>query len=96
MKKLRNKYLPGFKFDGVTINKNVRCAKHVDKNTLDAYVMFLGNFHFGALREDNKIFDQKYRFFKHNPQIPHWNDKINGDKITLIIYSRFRSNKYFY
>jgi len=88
---------PGFKFDCITINHNVKCKKHTDsRNSPVSLITSVGNYTGGELciqdPKTKKIqaFDTKNRFLLYDGKSwPHWNKPIKGDKFSIVAYYRY-------
>ena len=76
----------------ITINKNVVCQPHVDKNNAEySYICFLGGYSGGDLVfETGERIDEPYRWHKINAdKVLHWNEPITrGTKYSVIINMR--------
>ncbi len=88
-KELMKKYNPDFDFTNITINKNLVCKKHKDKNTTDSYILFLGDYQGGGLNINDMKFTSTREFFKFNGRNEHWNDEIiSGTKYSLVFMGK--------
>ena len=92
----------GFKFDSITINHNLKCKKHVDrKNAPVSFITAVGDFTGGELViEDPKTkktttYVTKNKFLMYDGKTwRHWNNKINGDKYTVVAYNRHGKDRH--
>lgn len=94
LKALMRKKDPNFKFGTIQINKNVKTAKHIDKNNIGlSYCLALGNFRNGGLElyppnEPKKILDNRHKWVKYDGKIPHktasWS---GGDRYALVFFN---------
>jgi hypothetical protein len=78
----------------VTVNKNVTCAPHKDKDNLGSVgVMFLGAFEGGALlTETNQRFEERGVWHRYDgAKVTHWNEPItNGTKYAVVVHNNRR------
>ena len=78
----------------ITINKNVVCCPHVDKNNAEySYIAFVGKFAGGALLfESNQRYEEPYKWYKIDAfNTLHWNEPITeGTKYSIIIFKTKR------
>ena len=84
-------YDPLFKFDTITLNKNLVCKKHVDSfNKSNSYILFLGDYVGCELHnEEGKIMNNSKRFYYFNGRIPHWNTPLeSGTKYSMIFFQK--------
>lgn len=92
---------PGFKFDCITVNHNLKCKKHVDsKNSPVSLITAVGNYTGGELclqdpkSKKIKVCDTKNKFLLYNgKEWKHWNKTIKGDKYSIIAYYRYGKGK---
>ena len=76
----------------ITVNKNVECKPHMDKNNAEySYICFLGDYSGGALVfETGEIFDTPGQWHRIDAnKLRHWNEpNTSGTKYSVIIYKR--------
>ena len=82
-----------YKFEAVTINKNQRAAKHVDKNNKGhSYIIGLGNYTGGELVFTDKaspnygVHNIKNKWLKFVGDTPHYVKPFKGTRYTLVYY----------
>ena len=75
----------------VCLNKNVQCARHVDKNNVgESYVCYFGDFSGGALiLENGKRFEGKGKWHGSfdGATIEHWNEPHEGVKYSVVAFA---------
>ena len=76
----------------LTLNKNLKCARHVDRNKgLSLFAMF-GDFTGGGLfvetPEGIQHFTQKGVWFEFDGQHPHWTEDFTGDRYSIVAYCK--------
>ena len=78
----------------LVLNKNVACARHVDKYTDGhSWILMLGDFEGGAL-----VFDDGHRiegvgvWYKFDGHVPHYNEAHIGDKYSIVLYRPTRES----
>ena len=76
----------------LTLNKNLKCARHVDRNNgISLFAMF-GDFEGGGLfvetPEGVEHFTQKGVWFEFNGQHPHWTEDFTGDRYSIVAYCK--------
>lgn len=85
-----------FEFKGemnITLNKNLKCLPHNDKNKGDSIIMGFGDYQGGRLKlhhsEDNiEYVDIKYKPFKFNgKKTLHSTEEFKGDRYSVIYYT---------
>ena len=78
----------------ITINKNVVCCPHVDKNSSEySYIAFVGKFTGAALVfESGERYEELYKWYKIDSfNTIHWNEGItSGTKYSIIILKSTR------
>ena len=76
----------------ITMNRNVVCEPHVDKNNSEySYIVFLGDFRGGALVfEDSQRLEEPYKWHRIRAnELRHWNEPIlEGVKYSEILYRK--------
>jgi hypothetical protein len=85
-----------FVFDSITINHNIKCKRHVDrKNSPISFITSVGDFTGGELviedpkTKKRRAYNTKHRFLMYDGRNwAHWNNKIRGDKFSIIAYNR--------
>ena len=100
-KYMKDRAPPGFKFDSITVNHNLKCKRHTDsKNAPASFITAVGDYTGGELMiEDPKTkkrikYVTKNKFLVFNGKnYPHWNTAIKGDKYTLVAYNRHGSGR---
>ena len=74
----------------ITINRNVVCEPHVDKNNSEySYIAFLGDFRGGALLfEDGLRLEEPCKWYKIRAnEVRHWSEPIEeGVKYSVVLY----------
>ena len=79
---------PNFKNTQITVNKNLVCKPHKDKNKNDSYILFLGDFEGGELIVGDRTIKQKNKYHKFNGKFEHYNLAItSGTKYSIIWFS---------
>ena len=93
LKSIAFKVNPDFKYNSITINKNVEALPHRDKNNNStSMIIGLGDFVGGGLyveTEDNqfKLHDIKYNPIYFNGfKKTHYTEKFTGDRFSIIFY----------
>ena len=85
--------LLGWRPDMVTLNTNVVCKPHVDRNKGISAICFLGSFKGGALLvqepEEIKRYEEPYKWHYFNGRHLHWNEEITeGTKYSVVCYKK--------
>ena len=72
----------------LVLNKNVTCARHVDKyNDGHSYILILGDFEGGALAfEGGRRIEGVGEWRKFDGRVPHYNESHMGDKYSIVLY----------
>ena len=85
----------GWTPEQVTLNKNIVCKPHVDRNKGISAIAFVGDFTGGALlvRESDsdttRRFDQPYTWYYYSGRDLHWNEEItSGTKYSVVCYRK--------
>lgn len=92
--------LPDFVYESVTVNHNLRCRKHKDsRNSTFSLITSVGDFTGGELNiqhpdtGEKQTFDTRGRWVLYDgSKFEHWNNPIQGDKYSLVFYSRWSSS----
>ena len=81
--------------NAICVNKNIKCEPHVDKNNKgNSWILFLGDFSGGALCfADGRVIDVHGVWHEFDGKIQHWNEPHEGDKYSIILYTRLRSTR---
>ena len=89
-----NEILPsGFKYTAITINKNLKAKKHMDKgNAGIGCITFLGDYTGGGLylyNPERKLYDTHNRLIAFNgSNIAHMTQPFKGDRYAFIFYNQ--------
>ena len=83
----------GWTPDMVTLNKNIVCKPHTDRNKGISAICFLGNFTGGALlvQEEDGVrrIEKPYEWHYFNGRNLHWNEEItSGTKYSVVCYRK--------
>lgn len=84
-----------FTHSSYTINKNLTCLPHKDKNNIgNSLILTLGNFSGGNLIIEGKKFDIYHRpLLFHGSNLTHWTEPFHGTRYTIIFYNIKTKNK---
>ena len=79
---------PDFEYTTITVNKNLKCLPHIDKNNENiSLAIGLGDYTGGNLIIKNVIHDIRYKPLLFSGKDEHWNDDFVGDRYSLIFYT---------
>ena len=78
----------------LVINKNVTCARHVDKyNDGHSWILMLGDFEGGSLVfDDGRRIEGVGKWHKFDGHVPHYNEPHIGDKYSIVLYKPTRES----
>ncbi len=80
---------PNFKYNSITLNKNILCKPHKDRGNIgNSLIIGCGNYTGGNLVVDDIEYDIKGKplIFDGSNQI-HYNKDFKGDRYTVIYYN---------
>ena len=76
----------------LTLNKNLKCTRHVDRNEGESLIAFFGDFTGGGLfvetPEGLKHFTEKGVWYQYNGRHPHWTEDFEGDRWSIVAYKK--------
>ena len=76
----------------ITINKNLKCARHKDRNKGKSLFAMFGDFHGGGLYVDTpdgvQHFTERGVWFEFDGQHPHWTEDFTGDRYSIVAYRK--------
>lgn len=81
---------PDFKYTSITLNKNLKCLPHKDKNNIgDSMIVTLGDFTGGRLIINGEKYDihNKHMFFNGSENI-HETEEFEGTRYSIIYFNR--------
>ena len=74
----------------LTLNKNLKCTRHVDRNEGESLIAFFGDFTGGGLfvetPEGLRHFTEKGVWYQYNGRHPHWTEDFEGDRWSIVAY----------
>ena len=78
----------------LVVNKNVTCARHVDKyNDGHSWILMLGDFEGGALVfDDGRRIERPREWHKFDGHEYHYNEPHIGDKYSIVLYKPTRES----
>ncbi|MDC0510872.1 hypothetical protein OAN61_00540 [bacterium] len=90
-KKFIRAKFPNYRFQSLTINKNHRAAKHIDKYNVDiSYIIGLGNYTGGELVFESGpykgVHNIRNRWLKFKGDHPHYVKPFKGERYTMVYY----------
>ena len=81
------KYKPNFEFTTIQLNKNVKCAPHIDKNNVGpSYIIALGNFKGGELVVEGKEINIKNKLYYFNGKKGHRVNPFIGTRYSIVFF----------
>ena len=78
----------------LTLNRNLQCTRHVDRNEGTSLICFLGDFAGGGglfVEEPEGVvhFRDKYIWYEYNGRHPHWTEPwFEGDRFSIVAYKK--------
>jgi hypothetical protein len=76
----------------ITLNKNLKCARHVDRNKGVSYFAMFGDFTGGGLfvetPEGVNHLTEKRVWYEFDGQHPHWTEDFTGDRYSIVAYRK--------
>ena len=76
----------------LTLNKNLQCTRHTDRNDGDSLIAFFGDFEGGGLfvetLEGVQHFTEKGVWYQYNGRNPHWTEDFTGDRWSIVAYKK--------
>ena len=76
----------------ITTNKNLKCARHVDRNKGISYFAMFGDFTGGGLFVETpdgvKHLTEKRVWYEFDGQHPHWTEDFTGDRYSIVAYRK--------
>ena len=95
LKQLMVKYVPSFNFTHITLNRNLRCARHQDKGNLGpSFIVGFGPFKGGALIVEDegggreRVYNVKSQLVSFNGATqPHETKAYTGERFTIVYYT---------
>ena len=77
-----------FIFDAIQVNKNYRCARHVDRNNQGkSYIVALGDFEGGALATPDGVLDVKNKLTLFDGTKWHETLEFSGERYSLVFFA---------
>jgi hypothetical protein len=88
LKKLIHEIDPNFDYDSITLNHNLKCLPHYDKNNKSpSLIIALGDFEDGELIVEGVKFDIRWKPLIFNGGLlKHWTNDFIGDRYTIVYY----------
>ena len=92
---LIQRQVPGFKYTHITVNRNLRCARHMDKgNAGDSYICGFGDYSGGGLNVEKvgggngKTHDIRGKLLRFDgKRMPHETMEFKGERFTAVWYT---------
>ena len=78
----------------LTLNRNLQCTRHIDRNEGTSLICFLGDFAGGGglfVEEPDGVvhFRDKYIWYEYNGRHPHWTEPwFTGDRFSIVAYKK--------
>ena len=79
---------PDFKYTTIQLNKNVKCAPHVDiSNKGPSYLISLGDYSGGEVCVRGECFDTHNNWLHFDGTDAHWTTAFKGERYSLIFFT---------
>ena len=76
----------------LTLNKNLKCTRHTDRNDGESLIAFFGDFTGGGLfvetPEGTEHLKEKGIWYQYNGRHPHWTEDFEGDRWSIVAYKK--------
>ena len=76
----------------LTLNKNLCCTRHTDRNEGTSLIAFFGDFTGGGLFVEEpdgvKHLQGKGIWFEYNGRHPHWTEEFEGERFSIVAYRK--------
>ena len=76
----------------LTLNKNLCCTRHTDRNEGTSLIAFFGDFTGGGLFVEEpdgvKHLQGKGIWFEYNGRHPHWTEDFEGERYSIVAYRK--------
>ena len=76
----------------LTLNKNLCCTRHTDRNEGTSLIAFFGDFTGGGLFVEEpdgvKHLQGKGIWFEYNGRHPHWTEEFEGERYSIVAYKK--------
>ena len=76
----------------LTLNKNLKCTRHTDRNDGESLIAFFGEFTGGGLfvetPEGTEHLKEKGIWYQYNGRHPHWTEDFEGDRWSIVAYKK--------
>ena len=76
----------------ITINKNLKCAKHVDKSKGKSLIAMFGDYTGGAMCietvDGTERLTERGVWYEFDGQNPHWTEDFVGERFSLVAYCK--------
>ena len=76
----------------LTLNKNLCCSRHTDRNEGNSLICFLGDFEGGGLYveepEGVQHLAEKGVWYEYNGRHPHWTEEFVGERFSIVAYRK--------
>ena len=76
----------------LTLNKNLCCTRHTDRNEGTSLIAFFGDFTGGGLFVEEpdgvKHLQGKGIWFEYNGRHPHWTEDFEGERYSIVAYKK--------
>ena len=76
----------------LTLNKNLKCTRHTDRNEGESLIAFFGDFTGGGLfvetPEGTEHLTEKGVWYQYNGRHPHWTEDFEGNRWSIVAYKK--------
>jgi len=78
----------------ITLNKNLKCTRHTDRNEGDSFIAFFVDYLGGGLfvetPEGLQHLTEKGIWYQYNGRHPHWTEDFEGDRWSIVAYKKLK------
>ena len=78
--------------DQITINKTLKCCKHVDKNKGKSLIGMFGDYTGGAMCIETvdgiERFTERGVWYEFDGRNPHWTEDFEGERFSIVAYCK--------